>query len=184
MRDDRGFSILLLLAATAFAVVLAGCSFFSSNDSWSTAHPAPASQPATETVQPSAMAERAEAAVPPAPASFASRAELVDLRFRSGQVEVGKADHATLDTVVRWMRAHPAAVVMIEGHTDDLGSRTDNLAIGEKRALSIETYLVAHGVEPGRISVASAGSDRPVCEQKTDACRAKNRRARFLVRQP
>ncbi|HEU5196103.1 MAG TPA: OmpA family protein [Methylomirabilota bacterium] len=183
MRDDRGLGF-TVLAAAAFAVVLAGCSFFggSTKETWATAHPAKA--PATEpTPQPSAMAERAEAAVPP-PASFAPRAELVDLRFRSGQIEVTKTDHATLEAVVRWMKAHPTTVVMIVGHTDDLGSRTDNLAIGEKRAQSIEKYLLGRGIEPGRLSVASVGSDAPVCEQKTDACRAKNRRARFLVSQP
>src|SRR5262245_30396000 len=180
MRDDRGLGF-TVLAAAAFAVVLAGCSFFggSTKESWSTAHPAKAPEP----TQPSAMAERAEAAVPP-PASFVARAELADLRFRSGQIEVTKADHAALDAVARWMKAHPTTVVMIVGHTDDLGSRTDNLAIGEKRAHSIEKYLLERGIEPGRLSVASVGSDAPVCEQKTDACRAQNRRARFRVSQP
>jgi peptidoglycan-associated lipoprotein len=44
-------------------------------------------------------------------------------------------------------------------------------------------YLVAKGLEPQRISVVSYGSDRPVCTEKSDACRAKNRRASFLVKQ-
>jgi outer membrane protein OmpA-like peptidoglycan-associated protein len=41
---------------------------------------------------------------------------------------------------------------------------------------------VAKGLEPERISIVSYGSDRPVCPEKTDACRAKNRRAQFLVK--
>jgi peptidoglycan-associated lipoprotein len=44
-------------------------------------------------------------------------------------------------------------------------------------------YLVAKGLEPQRISVVSYGSDRPVCTEKSDGCRAKNRRASFLVKQ-
>lgn len=181
MREDLGIGI-SMIAATAFAIVVTGCSS-TPKETWVTAHPATPAATAQDATSPSALAERAEAAVPP-PATFASRAELVDLRFRSGQIEVGKADHATLDTVVRWMKSHPTAFVMIEGHTDDLGSRTDNLAIGEKRAQSIGRYLIAHGVESDRVAIASAGSDRPLCEQKTDACRAKNRRASFLIRQP
>src|SRR4030095_6661131 len=74
LRDDRGLGF-TVLAAAAFAVVLAGCSFFggSTKETWATAHPAKA--PATEpTPQPSAMAERAQAAGAP-PARLAPRAE-------------------------------------------------------------------------------------------------------------
>ena len=184
MRDDSRLGI-TTLAAAALAVAIAGCS----SGALQTRTEAPAettvSAAPEPTASPAAMVERAEAAVPP-PASngFAPRADLMDVLFRSGQIGVTKADYPTLDAVVRWLREHPAAAVMIEGHTDDLGNREANLAIGEKRALSIEKYLVARGIEPERVSVATAGSDRPLCEQKTDACRAKNRRARFLVRQP
>ena len=180
MGDDSKLG-LSMLAAAAFAVVLAGCSA-APKPNWTTAHPvkpATASEPAAD---PAAMAEKAEAAVPPI--LFGARPELVDLRFRPGQVEVSKVDHQALDAVVRWMKAHPVAVVMIEGHTDDLGSRADNLAVGEKRAVSVGKYLIARGIEAERVMVATAGSDRPTCQQKTDACRAQNRRARFLVKQP
>src|SRR6266850_2359171 len=165
MRDDWRLGISLLVAA-AFAVAIAGCSS-NPKPTWSTAHPDTAAATPEPTTSPAAMVERAEAAVPP-PASFVARAELVDLRFRSGQIEVTKADHPALDSVVRWMRAHPKAVVMIVGHTDDLGTRSDNLAVGEKRAVSIEKYLVERGIEPGRLSVASVGSDGAVCDQKSD----------------
>jgi outer membrane protein OmpA-like peptidoglycan-associated protein len=181
MGDDRKLGI-SMLAAAALAVVLAGCAS-SAKPTWTTAHPDTAAAPSEPTTHPAAMVERAEAAVPP-PASFVARAELAELRFRPGQVEVTKVDHQTLDIVVRWLKERPIAVVMIEGHTDDLGNREANLAIGEQRALSIEKYLVARGIEPERVKVASAGSDRPACGQKTDTCRAKNRRARFLVKQP
>jgi len=181
MRNDWRLGVSMLVAA-AFAVAMAGCSS-NPKPTFTTAHPDTAAATPEPTTSPAAMVERAEAAVPP-PANFVPRAELVDLRFRSGQIEVTKADHLALDAVVRWMRAHPKAVVMIVGHTDDLGTRSDNLAVGEKRAVSIEKYLVERGIEPGRLSVASVGSDGAVCDQKTDACRAKNRRARFLVNQP
>ena len=72
--------------------------------------------------------------------------------------------------------------VVIEGHSDDLGTPAANLVVAEKRAMSVMKYLVAKGLEPGRISVVSYGSDRPVCMEKNDTCRARNRRASILVK--
>ena len=123
-------------------------------------------------------------AAPLAPSSNdASRLpELVAVRFQSGQATVGKGDVKALDSVVRWLKEHPGSVVVIEGHTDDLGTPSENMAIGEKRAASIMRYMVSRGLEPARVSIVSYGSDQPVCAEKTDSCRAKNRRADLLVK--
>lgn len=181
MRDDWRLGI-MMLAAAAFVAAVTGCSTVS-KPTWTTAHPDTAAAASEPTAHPAAMVESAESlGTPPAFRGFVPRAELVDLRFRPGQVTIGKADRQALDVVVRWLKEHPKAAVLIEGHTDDLGDHDANLAIGEKRALSIEKYLVEQGIEPARVTVITAGSDRPMCDQKTDACRAKNRRARFLVK--
>ena len=124
------------------------------------------------------------AAAPASSNGYVELPGLADIRFRSGQVTVGKADAKTLDGIVRWLKEHPGSVVMIEGHTDDLGTREQNLTVAEKRAESVMRYLVSKGLEPKRISAISYGSERPVCAEKTTTCRAKNRRARFLVKQP
>ena len=104
------------------------------------------------------------------------------MRFGPGQASVGQADISALDGVVRWLKEHPGSVVVVEGHTDDLGTQDENMAVGEKRAASIMRYLVSRGLEPARVSIVSYGSEHPVCAEKTDACRAKNRRADLLVK--
>lgn len=181
MRDDWRLGI-MMLAAAAFAAAVTGCSA-TSKPIRTTAHPDTAATVTEPTAHPAAMVERAESLETPAAfRGFVPRAELIDLRFRPGQVTINKADRQTLDAVVRWLKEHPKAAVLVEGHTDDLGDREANLAIGEKRALAIENYLVEQGIEPARLTVTTAGSDRPACDQKTDACRAQNRRARFLVK--
>ena len=181
MRDDWRLGI-MVLAAAAFAVAVTGCSTIS-RPKWTTAHPDTAAATSEPTAHPAAMVERAESlGTPSAFRGFVPRAELIDLRFRPGQVTISKADRQTLDAVVRWLNEHPKTAVLVEGHTDDLGDREANLAIGEKRALAIEKYLVEQGVDPARVTATTAGSDRPACDQKTDTCRAKNRRARFLVK--
>jgi peptidoglycan-associated lipoprotein len=114
---------------------------------------------------------------------FVDLPAIADVRFRAGLVTVGKADTATLDGIVRWLQENPAAQIQIEGHTDDLGAPVDNLAVGQKRAASAMRYLISKGVGAERITIVSYGSDRPLCAEKTDACRARNRRVHFLVKQ-
>jgi outer membrane protein OmpA-like peptidoglycan-associated protein len=77
-----------------------------------------------------------------------------------------QSDEKVLDTVVKWLKAHPAAVVMLEGHTDDLGTRESNRVAAEGRAASIKSYLVANGVEQVRIAIDPVGSERPSASKR------------------
>jgi peptidoglycan-associated lipoprotein len=72
--------------------------------------------------------------------------------------------------------------VLIEGHCDERGTNEYNLALGERRAKSTMNYLVSQGVQASRITIISYGEERPVCNEKTEECWAKNRRAHFLVK--
>lgn len=193
-------SSLLTLGSLAIVIAVAGCSgtswqfwktWGSTEESKSqevatttsdttTAAPAPAAGSPTPTAMPAATKTAAPAA---SSNGFVELPGLADVRFRPGQVAVVKADFKTLDGVARWLKEHPSSVVMIEGHSDDLGSREENLTVGEKRAASVMRYLISKGLQSDRISAISYGSERPACAEKTDACRAKNRRARFLVKQ-
>ena len=185
MRNDLGLGI-TMLAAAAFAVVLAGCSSgtwqFWKSSSVPTAHPVAPAPEKPRAVEHASAAVDAEAAVPPP--SFSPLPGLADVRFRSGQVKVAKVDEKILDDLVRWLKAHPATLVLLEGHTDDLGTPESNLTAGESRAASVKAYLIAQGIDATRISIEPVGSERPVCAEKTDACRARNRRVHVLVRQP
>lgn len=189
----RTKSVLSVLGSLAIVLALTGCAghswqFWKKSSTEAPAAPTvasgePATTPTTSvTATPAPAAETT--ATPVAAPGFAELAALADVRFKPGLVTVGKADAATLDGVARWLKANPGAAVRIEGHTDDLGSPVDNLAIGQKRAASVMKYLIAKGIDAERISIISYGSDRPVCAEKTDSCRAQNRRAHFLVKQP
>jgi peptidoglycan-associated lipoprotein len=142
--------------------------------------PAPAPTPA---VSATPTAQPVVASTTPAARSFVEMPTLGDVHFRTGLVTVGKTDAKALDSVARWLKDNPGAVVRIEGHTDDLGTSVENLAVGQKRAASAMKYLIDKGVSAERISIVSYGSDRPVCTEKNDSCRARNRRVHFLVSQ-
>ena len=69
----------------------------------------------------------------------------------------------------------------IEGHCDERGTNEYNLALGENRSNAARDYLASLGIGADRMQVISFGEERPFCSESTDACWAKNRRARFVV---
>lgn len=71
--------------------------------------------------------------------------------------------------------------VTVEGHCDERGTVEYNLALGERRAGTALEYLVSLGVATDRLLATSYGKEVPVCEESTEACWARNRRARFRV---
>ncbi len=186
----------LAFGSIAIVLALTGCAgrswqFWKSSaatDSTTAAKAAPAEPVAAEPTRPIVVTARP--ATSPEPVAATSRASvtfvelptLPDIHFGTGLVTVGKADAPALDGVVRWLKENPGSLVRIEGHTDDLGTPAENLAVGQKRAAAVMRYLVAKGLDPERISIVSYGSDRPACAEKTTTCRAHNRRAHFLVK--
>ena len=72
--------------------------------------------------------------------------------------------------------------VIIEGHTDEIGSPEYNKNLGLRRAQRVMTELAALGVDRARISTATQGEDKPLINQPTAWARAVNRRVEFEVR--
>jgi peptidoglycan-associated lipoprotein len=72
--------------------------------------------------------------------------------------------------------------VTIEGHCDERGTKSYNLALGEKRAKAAKDYLVALGINGSRITIVSYGKERPFDPGHSEAAWAKNRRAHFVLK--
>ena len=87
-----------------------------------------------------------------------------------------------LQEQARFLVDNPEAAVVVEGHTDDRGTRDYNLALGERRAVSVKNYLIANGVDAGRIRVISYGKERPAVVGANEAAWAQNRRAVTVVK--
>jgi peptidoglycan-associated lipoprotein len=88
---------------------------------------------------------------------------------------------ATVEALAAWMASYPATTIGIEGHCDERGTREYNLALGERRASSVHDYLVALGVDPGRLSTISYGKERPGVLGSNEESWAQNRRGTFVV---
>lgn len=73
------------------------------------------------------------------------------------------------------------AKLLIEGHCDERGTKSYNLALGEKRANAAKDYLVQLGISASRIETISYGKERPFAMGHNEAAWAKNRRAHMVV---
>ena len=147
----------------------------SGGDAGSTVRPA-AGRPGSAVSGPAGNAAR------PEPKDFRALADVVDVHFDFDRYDI-RADAAKiLEGNARLLRARGDALILIEGHCDERGTGEYNLALGERRAHAARNALVAHGIDTRRISIVSYGEDRPQCRDRSEACWAKNRRARFLVK--
>ena len=79
-----------------------------------------------------------------------------------------------------YLKKNPAAKLLIQGNTDERGSREYNLALGQKRANAVKEAIEILGADSARVEAASLGEEKPRCEQATEDCYAQNRRADFL----
>ncbi|MCB1021832.1 MAG: OmpA family protein [Acidobacteria bacterium] len=73
----------------------------------------------------------------------------------------------------------PTGTVLVEGHCDERGTNEYNLALGDRRALSVKERLTAQGVPADRIRTVSLGEERPQCFESSESCWSRNRRAHF-----
>lgn len=78
---------------------------------------------------------------------------------------------------VSYLRRHPSAQVSLIGHTDKVGTKEYNLALGQRRSVAIKKLMNLLGIKDDQIDTISYGSEKPVCEDDTPVCNAKNRRA-------
>ncbi len=83
----------------------------------------------------------------------------------------------TLTRQVSYLKAHDKLKVTIEGHCDERGTREYNLALGERRANAVKSYLVKAGVNAKRITTISYGKERPAVIGNNEEAYAENRRA-------
>ena len=96
--------------------------------------------------------------------------------FDYDKFEVKPAGKATLDKQAAWLKRYGQWKVVIEGHADERGTREYNLALGERRANAVKTYLANQGIPANRITTISYGKERPVALGSNEAAWAQNRR--------
>ena len=79
------------------------------------------------------------------------------------------------------LKKYPQWVVTIEGHCDERGTAEYNLALGERRAAAVKTYMVSLGIAPDRLRTVSYGKEFPFDQAHTEDAWSSNRRAHFVI---
>jgi peptidoglycan-associated lipoprotein len=121
-------------------------------------------------------AARNAAAVAAAKAGFA-----VPVYFDYDKSDIRDDQKATLEAKIPIFLANADMRIRVAGHTDNRGSDEYNLALGQRRAAEVKRYLVARGIDAGRIDVVSFGEERPAVNADNEAAWARNRRDEFEI---
>lgn len=87
----------------------------------------------------------------------------------------------TLAEQARWLLANPEYTLIIEGHTDERGTRAYNLALGAQRASSMRDFLVLRGIPDRRIQTVTYGKERPYLLCSREECYRQNRRGVSVI---
>jgi OOP family OmpA-OmpF porin len=121
----------------------------------------------------------AATAAPEAKANTEARPGTVGFRINFGfdSAVLPEQAHAMIDRVAELMKEAPAIKVRVEGHTDAIGSADYNVALSERRAVSVAEYLVKHGIDPARLVLVGKGMADPLTRNPYDP---NNRRVQFV----
>lgn len=92
-----------------------------------------------------------------------------------------RASKDVLQKNARGLQDQPEVHIIIEGHTDERGASTYNLALGEKRAQAARLYLQNLGIAAERMQVISYGEEKPADHRQKEEAWAQNRRAEFVT---
>lgn len=106
---------------------------------------------------------------------------LRNVLFNTGSADLLPVSFPELDRLYELLNQLPSIKVEIGGHTDNVGSDSDNQALSEARAKAVQQYLLEKGIPSSRIEYQGYGETKPVADNNTSAGRAENRRTEFRV---
>ena len=105
----------------------------------------------------------------------------LDIKFDFNKAVVKPECLDQINKIAEVMKQYPAINVVIEGHTDSLGSEKANIQLSSKRADAVKAKLVEMGVDSARIRTIGYGFSKPVATNATAAGRKLNRRVEAAV---
>lgn len=133
-------------------------------------------------VQPPPPPPPAPPAPPTPPVEQLFTESVQDIFFEFDQPGITAEAAAVLQRTAEFLLAYPEALILIEGHCDEVGTDDYNLRLGTRRAEAARDYLVSAGVSPERLQTVSVGRQQPFCTESSDEpCRQLNRRAHFVL---
>ncbi|MEM6394953.1 MAG: OmpA family protein [Bacteroidota bacterium] len=106
---------------------------------------------------------------------------LENVLFATGSAELLAVSGDELDRLVELLQERPDLRIELAGHTDNVGSTSDNQLLSESRAEAVYDYLIAAGIAQNRLQFKGYGESQPIADNNTETGRAANRRTTFTV---
>jgi peptidoglycan-associated lipoprotein len=127
-----------------------------------------------------------QAPPPPPPTANVTDEDLFSQNVKDVYFDYDKSDvrgdqQSSISADAQFFAQHQGMNFTVEGHCDDRGSTEYNLALGDQRASSVKSALVAAGVNASRIKTISYGKEKPFCTESNEACWQQNRRAHLVL---
>lgn len=88
--------------------------------------------------------------------------------------------YETLQAHAQYLANHQSATIRLEGHADERGTREYNMALGERRAKAVVSFLTANGAAGSQLEVVSYGEEKPLADGHEEGSWAQNRRAELV----
>jgi outer membrane protein OmpA-like peptidoglycan-associated protein len=115
------------------------------------------------------------------PIEVGATIRLNNIFFDFAKSELRSESFPELKRAVEFLRDNPGVVIEVSGHTDDVGTDADNLALSEARARAVVEYLRTEGIPEPRMRAKGFGKSKPVARNTTDEGRQMNRRVEFTI---
>jgi len=100
--------------------------------------------------------------------------------FDYDRITINAQGQAALNTHAEFLSLNPDKILVIEGHTDEQGTREYNLALGERRSMSVADFLMASGIPREQLEIRSYGEENPKLLNHNEAAWQVNRRVELL----
>lgn len=107
---------------------------------------------------------------------------LKNVFFESGSAELKTASLTELNQLKDLLETNSDLKIQINGHTDDVGTKTDNLILSQNRAKAVANYLIEQGIVASRLSYKGYGESEPIDTNETEEGRKNNRRTEFVAK--
>jgi outer membrane protein OmpA-like peptidoglycan-associated protein len=106
---------------------------------------------------------------------------LGDLLFETNKSELKGGAASNLSKLSAFLTQYPDRTVTIEGHTDSVGPDDYNLSLSQRRANSVQQFLIAQGIASNRLTASGKGENFPVASNDSGSGRQMNRRVEVII---
>jgi peptidoglycan-associated lipoprotein len=103
------------------------------------------------------------------------------VQFEFDRATISEQGIRLLDQKVEALQKNPSIRIRVEGNADDYGSDEYNMVLSQRRAAVVNRYFTERGIDASRVQIVSYGEEHPVCTDRDEGCRSKNRRDEFVV---